>query len=107
MDVTPALGGMADGFSFRHEVEIGRAQTRPLFDQVLVDLGFPHASPEPYFKYSVMYHLEGLPAVCLLYGVDNPDGLAVRTGELRVCPITFPPVPTTPPQATGDQLPGR
>ena len=32
-----------------------------------------------------MYHLEGLPPVCLLHGVDDPDGLAVRTGELSPC----------------------
>jgi hypothetical protein len=71
MDVTLVLGGMADGFSFRHDIEMGMAQTRPPFDQVLVALGFPHTSPELYFKYSVMYHLEGLPPVCLLHGVDD------------------------------------
>ena len=38
-----------------------------------------------YYKYSVMYHLEGLPPVCLLHRVDDPDGLAVRTGELSPC----------------------
>jgi dipeptidyl aminopeptidase/acylaminoacyl peptidase len=25
----------------------------------------------PYYKYSVLYHLEGLPPVCLLHGVDD------------------------------------
>ncbi|MFN2291230.1 MAG: carboxypeptidase regulatory-like domain-containing protein, partial [Anaerolineae bacterium] len=66
-DVTLVLGGMADGFAFRHDVEMGTAQTRPPFDQVLMALGFPNTSPELYFKYSVMYHLEGLPPACLLH----------------------------------------
>jgi hypothetical protein len=71
MDVTLVLGGMADGFAFRHDVELGTVQTRPPFDQVLMALGFPDSSPELYFKYSVLYHLEGLPPVCLLHGVDD------------------------------------
>jgi hypothetical protein len=29
-----------------------------------------------------MYHLQNLPPACLLHGVDDPYGLAVRTGEL-------------------------
>jgi hypothetical protein len=70
-DVTLVLGGMADGFAFRHDVEMGTAHTRPPFDQVLMALGFPNQSPELYFKYSVLYHLEGLPPVCLLHGVDD------------------------------------
>jgi hypothetical protein len=36
---------MADGFAFRHDVEMGTAQTRPPFDQVLMALGFPNRSP--------------------------------------------------------------
>jgi hypothetical protein len=71
MDVTLVLGGMVDGFSFRHDVEMGTAHTRPPFDQVLMALGFPHSSPELYFKYSVVYHLEGLPPVCVLHGIDD------------------------------------
>jgi hypothetical protein len=71
MDMTLVLGGMADGFSFRHAVEMGTAHTRPPFDQVLMALGFPHTSPELYFKYSILFHLEGLPPVCLLHGVDD------------------------------------
>jgi hypothetical protein len=71
MDVTLVLGGMADGFAFRHDVEMGTAHTRPPFDQVLMALGFPNSSPELYFKYSVLYHLEGLPPICLLHGVDD------------------------------------
>jgi hypothetical protein len=70
-DVTLVLGGMADGFAFRHDVEVGTAYARPPFDQVLMALGFPNGSPELYFKYSVLYHLEGLPPVCLLHGVDD------------------------------------
>jgi dipeptidyl aminopeptidase/acylaminoacyl peptidase len=62
---------MADGFAFRHDVEAGTAHTRPPFDQVLLALGFPNTSPELYFKYSVLYHLEGLPPLCLLHGVDD------------------------------------
>jgi hypothetical protein len=71
MDVTLVLGGMADGFAFRHDVETGTAHTRPPFDQVLTALGFPNSSPELYFKYSTIFHLEGLPPVCLLHGVDD------------------------------------
>ncbi len=26
---------------------------------------------DPYYKYSAMYHLEGLPPLCLLHGVDD------------------------------------
>jgi len=26
---------------------------------------------DPYYKYSVIYHLEGLPPLCILHGVDD------------------------------------
>jgi hypothetical protein len=84
MDVTLVLGGMSDGFSFRHDVEMGTAHTRPPFDQVLMALGYPNSSPELYFKYSVAYHLEGLPPVCLLHGVDDelsPFSQSVQLAE--------------------------
>ncbi|MBN1137264.1 MAG: carboxypeptidase regulatory-like domain-containing protein [Anaerolineae bacterium] len=68
MDVTLVLGGMANGFTFRHDVETGATQARPPFDQILIALGFPHSSPELYFRYSTIFHLEGLPPVCLLHG---------------------------------------
>ncbi|MFC2015333.1 carboxypeptidase regulatory-like domain-containing protein [Chloroflexota bacterium] len=71
VDVTLVLGGMADGFSFRHDVETGTVHARPPFDQVLMALGFPNTSPELYFKYSILYHLEGLPPACLLHGRDD------------------------------------
>jgi hypothetical protein len=71
VDVSLVLGGMADGFSFRHDVETGRAQTRPPFDQVLMALGFPNSSPELYFRYSSIFHLEGLPPLCVLHGKDD------------------------------------
>jgi hypothetical protein len=71
VDVSLVLGGMADGFAFRHEVEMGTAQTRPPFDQVLMALGFPNSSPELYFRYSSIFHLEGLPPLCLLHGKDD------------------------------------
>jgi hypothetical protein len=71
MDVTLVLGGMSDGFTFRHDVETGMAHTRPPFDQVLMALGFPNTSPELYFKYSAIFHLEGLPPICLLHGIDD------------------------------------
>jgi hypothetical protein len=67
-DAALVLGGMADGFSFRRDVEMGTAHTRPPFDQLLMALGFPNSSPELYFKHSVKYHLEGLPPLCLLHG---------------------------------------
>jgi hypothetical protein len=70
-DTALVLGGMADGFSFRHNVEIGTAHTRPPFGEALMALGFPNSSPEQYFTYSVVYHLEGLPPLCLLHGVDD------------------------------------
>lgn len=83
-DVTLALGGMSDGFAFRHDVEMGTAHTRPPFDQVLMALGFPNTSPELYFKYSTIFHLEGLPPVCLLHGIDDelsPFSQSVRLAE--------------------------
>jgi dipeptidyl aminopeptidase/acylaminoacyl peptidase len=83
-DVTLVLGGMTDGFSFRHDVEMGTAHTRPPFDQVLMALGFPNSSPDLYFKYSVRYHLEGLPPVCLLHGIDDelsPFSQSVQLAE--------------------------
>jgi hypothetical protein len=71
VDVALVLGGMADGFAFRHDVETGAAQARPPFDQVLIALGFPHSSPELYFKYSAVFHLQGLPPLCLLHGKED------------------------------------
>jgi len=71
MDVTLVLGGMADGFSFRHGVEMGTVHARPPFDQVLIALGFPNTSPELYFRYSSIFHLEGMPPACLLHGIDD------------------------------------
>jgi hypothetical protein len=71
MDVTLVLGGMADGFTFRHDVETGTAHAREPFDQVLVALGYPSSSPEPYFRYSSIFHLEGMPPACLLHGIAD------------------------------------
>ena len=71
MDVTLVLGGMADGFTFRHDVEEGTAYAREPFDQVLIALGFPNSSPEQYFRYSSIYHLEGMPPACLLHGIAD------------------------------------
>ena len=71
MDVTLVLGGMADGFTFRRHVEEGTAHAREPFDQVLIALGFPNSSPEQYFRYSSIYHLEGMPPACLLHGIAD------------------------------------
>jgi pimeloyl-ACP methyl ester carboxylesterase len=71
VDVVLILGGMGDGFAFRHDVETGAVHTRPPFGEVLMALGYPNSSPELYFKYSSLYHLDGLPPVCLLHGVDD------------------------------------
>ena len=71
MDVTLVLGGMADGFRFRHDVEMGTAHTRPPFDQALMALGLPNSSPELYFRYSSIFHLEGMPPACLLHGIAD------------------------------------
>jgi dienelactone hydrolase len=70
-DVTLVLGGMADGFAFRHDVETGMAEARPPFDQVLMALGFPNTSPELYFRYSAIFHLEGFPPICFLHGRED------------------------------------
>lgn len=70
-DTTLVLGGMADGFRFRRDVELGTAHARPPFDEALIALGFPNSSPELYFRYSVMYHMDGLPSMCLLHGLDD------------------------------------
>jgi hypothetical protein len=70
-DVTLILGGLADAFSFRRDVELGTAHTRPPFDQVLMALGFPNSSPELYFQHSAIFHLEGMPPLCLLHGKDD------------------------------------
>jgi fermentation-respiration switch protein FrsA (DUF1100 family) len=83
-DTTLVLGGMADGFAFRHDVEMGTAHTRPPFGQALMALGFPNSSPEQYFQYSVMYHLESLPPACLLHGRDDelvPFSQSVQLAE--------------------------
>lgn len=71
MDVALVLGGISDAFAFRREVVMGTAVAREPFDQVLVALGYPHSSPETYFKHSVIYHWEGMPPLCLLHGRDD------------------------------------
>lgn len=71
VDAALLLGGMADGFTFRHDVETGAAEAREPFDLVLIGLGFPNTSPELYFRYSVRYHLEGMPPLCILHGKDD------------------------------------
>jgi hypothetical protein len=71
VDVVLVLGGMSDGFAFRHDVEVGIVQTRPPFDQILASLGFPNSSPELYFRYSSIHHLEGMPPFCLLHGIED------------------------------------
>jgi predicted esterase len=71
VDATLVLGGMSDGFRFRHDVEMGAVHTRPPFDQAIEALGFPNSSPELYFRYSILYHLDGMPPICLLHGIDD------------------------------------
>ena len=71
VDVALILGGMADGFAFHHDLEMGTLHARPPFDQAHMALGLPDSSPELYFKYSVAHHLEGLPPLCLLHGVED------------------------------------
>ena len=39
---------------------------------------------DPYYKYSTMFHLEGLPPVCILHGIDDelaPFSQSVRLAE--------------------------
>ncbi|MFC2029445.1 carboxypeptidase regulatory-like domain-containing protein [Chloroflexota bacterium] len=84
VDVALVLGGMSDGFAFRHDLETGVAHTRPPFDQLNMALGFPNTSPQQFFKYSVLYHLEGLPPLCLLHGVEDelsPFSQSVQLAE--------------------------
>jgi dipeptidyl aminopeptidase/acylaminoacyl peptidase len=80
------LGGGADLFAFRHDAEMGLVHTRPPQDQILPALGFPNRSPELYFRYSSIYHLEGLPPLCLLHGRDDElvpfEQSVLLTGEL-------------------------
>ncbi len=71
VDVALLLGGMSDGFAFRHDIEAGTAQAREPFDLIIIALGLPNSSPELYFKYSALYHLEGLPPLCILHGIDD------------------------------------
>jgi hypothetical protein len=71
IDVALVLGGMADGFAFHHDLEMGTLHARPPFDQAHMALGLPDRSPELYFKYSVTHHLEGLPPLCLLHGLED------------------------------------
>ncbi|RPI50846.1 MAG: hypothetical protein EHM56_10330, partial [Chloroflexi bacterium] len=71
VDVALLLGGMSDGFAFRHDIEAGTAHAREPFDMIIIGLGLPNSSPELYYKYSAMYHLEGLPPLCLLHGIDD------------------------------------
>jgi hypothetical protein len=83
-DVSLVLGGLADGFAFRHDVETGTAEPREPFDQVLMALGFPNRSPELYFRYSTIFHLEDLPPLCLLHGTDDelaPFSQSVQLAE--------------------------
>lgn len=71
VDVALLLGGMSDGFAFRHDIEAGTAHAREPFDLIIIALGLPNSSPELYYKYSAMYHLEGLPPLCILHGIDD------------------------------------
>lgn len=71
VDVALLLGGMSDGFAFRHDIETGIAHAREPFDLIIIALGLPNSSPELYFKFSALYHLEGLPPLCILHGIDD------------------------------------
>lgn len=65
------LGGVADGFLIRRQFEDGTLLPAYGFDKVLVGLGLPHRAPQLYFHYSVRYHLEGLPPLCLIHGLAD------------------------------------
>jgi len=81
VDVALVLGGMADGFAFRHDVETGTAHARAPFDLVLIGLGFPNSSPELYFRYC------GTKTTTLL--------LQACSGRTR--PFVLTPLPALPP----------
>jgi pimeloyl-ACP methyl ester carboxylesterase len=81
-DVSLVLGGMADGFAFRHDEEMGVVETRPPFDQILMALGYPNTSPELYFRYSAVFHLEGFPPLCLLHGREDELSPFAQSVEL-------------------------
>ena len=65
------LGGVADGFRIRRQFEDGTLIPAHGFDKVLIGLGLPNRAPQLYFRYSVRYHLEGLPPLCLIHGTAD------------------------------------
>jgi dipeptidyl aminopeptidase/acylaminoacyl peptidase len=65
------LGGVADGFLIRRQLEDGTLIPAHGFDKVLISLGLPNRAPQLYFRYSVRYHLEGLPPLCLIHGTAD------------------------------------
>ncbi|MBC7248673.1 MAG: carboxypeptidase regulatory-like domain-containing protein [Anaerolineae bacterium] len=75
------LGGVADGFLIRRQFEEGTLLPAYGFDKVLVGLGLPHRAPQLYFRYSVRYHLEGLPPLCLIHGLAD-DFVSYSHSEL-------------------------
>lgn len=65
------LGGVADGFRIRRQFEDRTLIPAHGFDKVLIGLGLPNRAPQLYFRYSVRYHLEGLPPLCLIHGTAD------------------------------------
>jgi dipeptidyl aminopeptidase/acylaminoacyl peptidase len=65
------LGGVADGFCIRRQFEDGTLIPVYGFDKLLIGLGLPNRAPQLYFRYSVRYHLEGLPPLCLIHGTAD------------------------------------
>ncbi len=62
------LGGVSDVFRIRRQFERGTLLPAYGFDRLLIGLGMPNLSPQVYFRYSVRYHLDGLPPLCLIHG---------------------------------------
>lgn len=75
------LGGVGDGFLIRRQFEDRTLIPAYDFDKVLVGLGLPNRAPQLYFRYSVRYHLEGLPPLCLIHGTAD-DFVSYSHSEL-------------------------
>ncbi|MDY7039272.1 MAG: carboxypeptidase regulatory-like domain-containing protein [Chloroflexota bacterium] len=65
------LGGVADSFRIRRQFEDGTLMPAHGFDKLLIGLGMPNRAPDLYFRYSVRYHLDGLPPLCLIHGTAD------------------------------------
>ena len=71
IDAALVLGGVSDVFRIRRRFEEGTLVPAYGFDRLLIGLGLPNRDPQVYFRYSVRYHLSGLPPLCLIHGTED------------------------------------